>query len=277
VRFWIALLAAACAQGQLSSSVSLSNGVRLQVSAELGQPTGQQNLTVEMARASGDSFYRIFWDQNHLAVYAYELQVSLLPSGSALRAVAKPAETEFASRYPDADAGKPVPSLSAEQTLGPLSSGQSAKVDLFEIPGMGLHVTETVRVQFGSEAHGDLRLSSLRVSAAGQQIGGPAPGSVAGRFAMFYVPGRGGFFFSREPVAGRTFLKAGTIDGNRMQFNVDNVDYVCASSEAIGIGELWVFHDASYRPAGNWTTDRESGFKETFFVAGSDSLGWWLP
>src|SRR5262249_35335496 len=98
-----------------------------------------------MARASGNSFYRIIRDQNQLAVYAYELMVDLTADGSALRAVAKPAMTEFASRYPDANGGKPVPSLSADQVLGPLASGQSAELPLFDIPGMGLKVTETIR------------------------------------------------------------------------------------------------------------------------------------
>ena len=234
-------------------------------------------MTVEMARASGDSFYRIFRDQNNLAVYAYELQVALTPGGSSLRVEAKPAKTEFASRYPDVNIGKPVPTLPSTQTLGPLGSGQSARLELFEIPGLGLKVTETVRVRFGSETGGALRFSSLRVSSDGKELAGPASGSVAGRFAMFYIPGRGGFFFATAPVAGRAFMNAGTIDGSRMRFTIDNVDYDCLSSTPIGGGELWVFHDPSYRPAGNWTGDPQTNFREQFFIAASDSLGWWLP
>ncbi len=270
------LISAAC-WAQTSSTVSLNNGVRIQVTANLGQPTGQQTLTVEMARASGDSFYRIFWDQNHLAVYAYELQVALMPNGSSLRAIAKPAETEFASRYPNADAGKPVPTLSAEHSLGPLGSGQRATLNLFEIPGMGLDVSETIRVIFGAESGGAIRFSALTVASDGVVIAGPGAGSVAGRYAMFYIPGRGGFFFSREPVAGRAFLKAGTMEGNRMRFTIDNVDYECDSGATIGTGEIWVLHDAGYRPAGTWTGDAQSGFREQFFMGASDSLGWWLP
>ena len=272
------IFALAC-HAQISSTVSLNNGVRLQVSADLGHPTGQEQITVEMSRASGNSFYRIFWDQNHLAVYAYELAVDLTPDGKALRVSAKMATDEFARRYPNADAGKPVPTLTEDRELGTLASGQSANLGLFEIPGMGLAVSETIHVIIGGEAGGGaLRLSGLRVATDDKLIAGPAGGAVAGRYAMFYIPGRGGFFFSTEPVPGRAFVKAGIYDGTRMSFTVDNIDYECLADRPIrnGGGELWVLHDASYQPAGTWTLDLQRPGREQFFVAASDSLGWWL-
>ena len=270
---------AGLSHAQLSSTVSLNNGVGLQVTASLGQPTGQQTLTIDMARASGNSFYRIFWDQNHLAVFAYELVVDLMPGGATLRATAKPAEDEFAARYRDADAGKPVPTLSADHELGPLGSDQSATLDLFNIPGMGLSVSETIQVKFDAERSGTLRFTRLTVAENGKPIAGPAPGAVAGRYTMFYVPGGGAYFFSMEAVPGRNFTKAGTIDGLHVRFSLDNVDYDCISTAPIHAngGEIWVLHDPSYKPAGNWTRDRQSGAGEEFFMAASDSLGWWLP
>src|SRR5580693_9760821 len=117
----------AASRGQISSTVSLSNGVQMQITTQIGQPTGQQTVNVEMVRASGDSFYRIFRDQNNLAVFAYELVIHLDPSGNRLRAVAKPAETGFAARFPDADGGKPTPTLSSDQNLDAITSGQSAE------------------------------------------------------------------------------------------------------------------------------------------------------
>lgn len=277
------ILCSAAASAQLSSSISLNNGVQLQVAADLGNPTGQQQLTVEMARASGNSFYRIFRDQNGLAVFAYELAVDLTPNGDALRATAKPAELAFAARYPDADAGKPVPTLSQDRALGPLASGQSARLDLFEIPGMGVKVGETIRVQFSGEAEGgDLRFSGLRVSLDGREISGPPPpGAVSGRYVMFYLPGRGGYFFSTAPVAERAFAKSGSVEGARMRFTVENITFECVASAPIltrgGNGEVWVFHDPSYRPDGNWTKPLDSASRqEQFFMAASDSLNWWL-
>lgn len=236
-------------------------------------------MTVEMTRASGDSFYRIFWDQNHLAVYAYELAVALTPDGAAVQATAKPATTEFASRYPNADAGKPVPTLSSTASVGPLTSGQSGKLELFEIPGMGLKISETVQVKIGGDqSAGSLRFAGLRVAVNGAVIAGPSPGGAGGRYAMFYIPGRGAFFFSTEPVSGRAFIKTGITDKNRMSFTVDNIVYECLANAPIhgDSSEVWVLHDASYQPAGNWTRDPQQGDREQFFTAASDSLGWWL-
>ena len=285
MKLYAGLFLSVVCHAQLSSTISLSNGVQLQISADLGHPTGQQQIEVEMARASGNSFYRIFRDQNHLAVFAYELVVDLTPDGQAVRATAKLATGEFAARYKDADAGKPVPTLSEVHEMGPLASGQSAKLGLFEIPGVGLAVSEIVQVKMGvaetgggTRYAGQIRFGALRVASGGRVIAGPAPGAVVGKFAMFYVPGRGAFFFSAEPVPGRAFLKTGVSDRGRLDFTVDNIDYQCLSSVPINgdSGELWVMHDAGYRPSGNWTGEPQRGEREQFFVAASDSLGWWL-
>lgn len=279
------IVAAAAAFPQASSTVVLSNGVDLELTADFGHPTGEEALTVEMVKATGNSFYRIFWDQNHLAVFAYRLEVTLAASGETLSAVAKPCEDDFAARYPDADGGKPVPSLSSERPLGALGSGQSATLELFNIPGMGLEVSDTVRMKVNqSGGSGGMRLAGVRVYTDHHAISGPPPpNAVQGAYVMFYIPGRGGFFFSAGPVPGRPFMIAGTIDHNRMQFNVENVDYECVASSNILVGlttgDVWVYHDPSYQPEGNWTQDPKStpAGVEDFFTAGSDSLGWWLP
>jgi hypothetical protein len=276
---------------QLTSTVTLSNGVEVRVTANLGQPTGAETLTVEMARASGNSFYRIFRDQNNLDVFAYELSIGQSSDGKELQFVAKPVETEFAARYPNADAGKPVPTLSSDHDFRPLPSGSDDAIGLFEIPGMGLQVSDSVAVTLHPEGEragsgGPLRLAGLKVSINGTPAAGPARASVSGRYAMFYLPGKGGFFFATEAPTGRNFTKAGSIDRSRMQFNVDNDSYEGLATDSIlanaESGELWVFHDPGYVPSGNWTQqirpEEPSGPpKEEFFTAASDSLSWWLP
>jgi hypothetical protein len=276
-------------RAQVSSTVSLSNGVQLQVTTNLGQPTGQQTVNVEMVRATGDSLYRIFRDQNNLAVFAYELEIHLDPSGNRLRAVAKPAETDFAARFPDADGGKPTPTLSSDQELGAIASGQSADIPLFELQGMGTRVIDTVRLKMddaAAAAAGRMRLSGLKITINGKLVPGSAPSGVAGKFTMLYIPGRGGYFFSTDPVPDRPFVKAGTIDRNRITFDLDNDSYEAVASAPIlanpDSGELWVYHDPTYKPSGNWTQNLRSGTPShsadlDFFMAASDSLSWWLP
>jgi hypothetical protein len=277
---------------QVSSTVSLSNGVEVEVTANLGQPTGEEKLTVDMARASGNSFYRIFKDQNNLMVFAYELSIGLSSDGKELHFTAKPAEAEFAARYPGADAGKPVPSLSSDHDFRPLQSGDGDQIGLFEIPGMGLSVTDAVKVTLhpegeGAGSGGPLRFAGINVSINGMPAAGPARASVSGRYAMFYLPGRGAFFFATEAPPGRAFVKAGSIDHNRMQFTVNNDSYECIASDPVlanaESGEVWVFQDPGYEPAGNWTqevqlpAEQDQQKHEEFFTAASDSLSWWLP
>jgi hypothetical protein len=284
--FFVSCMAAS--RGQISSTVSLSNGVQMQITTQIGQPTGQQTVNVEMVRASGDSFYRIFRDQNNLAVFAYELAIHLDPSGSRVRAVAKPAETEFAARFPYADGGKPTPTLSADQELSSIASGQSADIGLFELEGQGLRVIDTIRLKMddtSTAAAGRMRLAGLKVYINRALVPGSAPSAVAGKFTMLYVPGRGGYFFSTDPVPDRPFVKAGTIDRNRMTFDLDNDSYEAVASAPIltnpDSGELWVLHDPAYKPSGNWTQNLRLGTPSKsadldFFVAASDSLSWWL-
>jgi hypothetical protein len=280
----MAIAGAGLGFAQLSSTVSLSNGIEIQISTSLGQPTGEEKLSVQMARASGDSFYRIFKDQNNLTVFAYELFVSRAGDGSELRFVAKPAENDFAARFPNSDAGKPVPSLSSDHEFDPLHSGEQGQIGLFEIPGMGLTVADSIHVVVDQETStssaGPLRLSALSVSFNGAppvQTGG----SVSGRYAMFYIPGQGGYFLSTDQPEGRSFIKAGSIDGKRIRFTIENASYECTGTQPILAhgenGEVWVYHDPGYEPAGNWTQPADSGSKLEFFTAASDSLSWWLP
>ena len=77
--FFVSCLAVS--RAQISATVSLSNGVQMQIKTKLGQPTGQ-TVNIEMVRATGDSFYRIFRDQNNLATFAYELVIHLDSSGN---------------------------------------------------------------------------------------------------------------------------------------------------------------------------------------------------
>ena len=279
--------------GQAASSISLSNGVQLKISTNMGQPNGGQTLTVSMTRASGEGFYRVFRDQNGLAVFAYELSVSLSSEGDSVRLHANPVETEFAAKFPNADGGKPVPTLSSVNELSPLSAGGRAEIGLFELQGMGLRVIDSVEFDLNPESAaspGRLRLAGLELRINGAPLAAHGPGgAVAGRYAMIYVPGRGAYVLSSQPVADRPFVKAGSIDGNKLKFQWNNDSFevaanapILASSEdAAAAGEVWVYFDPSYQPAGNWTQARSAADHsepgEEFFASASDSLGWWLP
>jgi hypothetical protein len=283
-----ALLAVSASLAQTDSSVSLSNGVQLRISAAFGQ----QPWKITMGSASGNSVYRVFQDENGLAIFAYELALERTPDGEQMRITARPATAEFARRFPSADGGKPTPTLSDTRELPLLRSGERAAIEIFTVPSTGDKVIDTVEVRINrgaplisgpATAGARLRLAAVRVYINRSLASPPSPGAVVtGRYAMFYIPGQGGYFLALEPPEGRNFTKAGWVDGPRMQFTMDNQIYDCVAEApflaAGGRGEIWVYHDPNYLPAGNWTASGQRP-RDTpeFFAAASDTLSWWLP
>ena len=280
---FIATAIVACAEP--APAISLSNGVRVLITPTIKQVPETQTLTPEIAPSAGTGVFRIFRDQNGLAVFAYELAFELTPDGNHVRVFVKPAGEAFARRFPNADAGKPTPTIPADRNYGPLATGERASIELFDVPPNGA-VADTVQVTLdgASPAASDqLRFAGLRVSVDQKPIAAGPERSVSGQYVMFYVPGSGGYFFATAPPPGRGFFKAGVIEGRRMQFNIENQTWECVSLDPILVhadrGEIWVYHDPQYRPQGNWTqtTPSTKAGEEQFFTAAADSLKWWLP
>ncbi len=275
--------------GQAASVVSLSNGVQLRVGI---RGTGT-SLKTGMEPASGNSFYRIFKDENNLDVFAYEIVVERTADGERFHIIAKPAGEEFSSRFPNSDGGKPVPTLSAPIDSEFLTSGRRFDVAIPTNPGTREDVTDSIQVTLnrrgppaadsGAAASGRIRFVNLKVSVHGQVATAPGPGAVvSGIYAMFYLPGRGGYFFSTQQVDKLPFAHVGTVDRAVLRFTVDNENLDCTSESPILTqserGEVWVYHDPNYKPEGNWTkTNPAEGSHDEFFTAASDSLKWWLP
>ncbi len=269
--------------------IDLSNGVHLKIETTFGNPTGQQVIQAALSPASGDSFYRIFRDQNGLAVYAYQLLVDRPGGGDDFRLTVKPAGTGFAQAFPGADGGKPVPTIAADRELPWVHSGDKVPFDVFELAGTGQKVVDTIELSIepgsrGQQRGGLLRFAGLRVYINRTLVPSPQAGIVSGRFVMFYLPGRGGYFFSTEPPANRAFVQAGWIDRTRMQFTLDNETYECVADAPIlsksDRGEIWAYHDPSYTPGANWTLPlgtSGTGQSALFFTAAADTLNWWLP
>src|ERR1700733_8767834 len=183
MRITLLLLAAASCYAQDSARVSLSNGVQLTVAtrSDNGTPVG---LKTSLEPASGDSFYRIFRDENNLAVFAYELEVARTADGENFRITAKAATEAFATRFPNADGAKPTPTLSAPLESPLLNSGEGFSIPIPSNPGLEQNLTDRVQILLGqrggaNEGAADsakLRLSGLKVSIHGQ----PASSSGAG-------------------------------------------------------------------------------------------------
>ncbi len=288
MRLSLLLLAAgATCYSQVSARVALSNGIQLTIITR--SDNGPPKLKISLEPASGDSFYRIFRDDNNLAVFAYELQVARTADGENFRVTAKPATQAFAARFADADGGKPTPTLSASLESPLLSSGQAFEIPIPTAPELGQTLTDTVQIlmaQRGVEneatsASARIQFLGLKVSIHGQPVTPSGAGAdVAGRYTMFFLPGHGGYFFSTEPVAQPQFLGVGIVDGDHLTFTIDNEMYDCTTRAPILVhstrGQLWVYHDPNYQPGGNWTKADLTTTRQEFFTAASDSLRWWV-
>ena len=259
----------------MSSTVSLSNGLRLRVTAVLTQAPGQQTLKPELLAAKGDGVYRVFSDQNGVAVFAYELAFGQTSEGKRLRVTARPVGLM--------DGGKPTPTLSAEREFPPLESGGRVSIELFDVPPNG-KVLDTLEMSRGGAAAAgasSIRFAGLTVKANGTTSSAKGDAAVSGRYAMFYLPGHGAYFFTTDASIGAPFVKAGWIDGPRMQFTIDNESFECISRLPIVASsrraEVWVYHDPRYSPQGNWTRSdpgQPGRAADEFFAAASDSLNW---
>jgi hypothetical protein len=290
MRITVLLLAAAAScYPQVSSRVSLSNGVQLTITSRSDNSTPIA-LKTSLEPASGNSFYRIFRDENNLAVFAYELDVARTADGQYLRVTAKPATEAFAAHFPNADGGKPTPTLSSTLESPLLASGNRFDVPIPTNPGLDQNLTDTVQIQLSqrgnlsdsARASAQIRFAGLKVYVNGKSASPSGAGAdVAGRYAMFYIPGRGGYFFSNEPVDQRPFVQVGVVDNKHLQFTIDNENYDCTANAPILVhadrGQVWAYHDPNYKPAGNWTKTDPASSRDEFFTAASDSMQWWLP
>ena len=281
------LLAVGCF-AQVSSSVSLSNGVQLTIACS----SNPDRLKIELDPASGNSFYRIFRDENDLVVFVYELLVERTPDGDRFRVTAKPAGDDFTTRFPNADGGKPAPTLGEPRESPLLASGDRFTIEIPIIPGLAENLSDVVQIRLNqrgtlaperdSRAAASLRFVGLKVLINDQLVSPGGPGAtVVGRYVMFYIPSHGGYFLSTEPVESRPFVKVGVVDRTHLLFTLDNDTYNCNSEAPIlprsDRGEIWIFHDPNYKPSGNWISSNPSQTRDEFFTAASDSLGWWLP
>jgi hypothetical protein len=282
------LAAAVLCHAQDSVRVSLSNGVQLTIIArsDNGAPVA---LKTSLEPASGDSFYRIFRDENNLAVFAYELEVTRTADGQNFRIRAQAATEAFAAKYPNADGGKPTPTLSTTLQSPLLSSGEHFTIPIPSNPGLAQNLSDTVQILLGQRgelndgaaASAQIRFAGLKVYIQGKSATPSGAGAdVSGRYAMFYIPGHGGYFFSNEPVDQRPFVQGAVVDGKHMTLTIDNETYDCTATAPILVhderGQLWVYHDANYKPTGNWTRTDPASAKDEFFTAASDSMQWWL-
>ena len=247
-------------------------------------------LKTSLEPATGNSFYRIFRDENNLAVFAYELEVARTADGLNFRVTAKAATEAFATRFPNADGGKPTPTLSSPLESPLLNSGEKVH---HPRPFQSRARTEPHRygpdpagpARSGERWRGELGADSFRgpESLHPRKVGDPfrrrrrCVGSI--RHVLYPRTRR---LFLLQRARGSAAVRTGGGGGRQASDASPSTMKPTIAPRARPIlvhadrGQLWVYHDPNYKPAGNWTKAIRANVKDEYFTAASDSMQWWL-
>lgn len=266
----LVLLLALSAHAQVTVSVGNSGMMlKLTTSSGLGS-TGSSRIGSSVSKAAAsDVIHRVLRDAGGNPIFGYDIEVR--EAGGGRYRIAVLALSEEYERT--LESPRKVPTFEGRRDAAVLGEGDKAVIDLLENPSTGEHITDTmeliVRPSGGGVATGgamagrvwakphsdpdDMQLSGFTVIRNGQPLGAMTQGlGISGSALMFYVPGEGGYFFSRTASTLVPFMKSGRIEGARLTFtwNADRYEIVSARPilGAAGAMDIWVYHDPNYRP-----------------------------
>lgn len=286
-RFWILLVSihllalAAAAQSPAKRQIVLqvSNGGFVGFRSET---PGNKNVADSKSLAllysqafAGENriIHRVLTDAQQNVIFGYDLWVSADPITKKFSLAVLPADEAFRRTFlKDYTPPRPMgtfatfPKSTTPQTL---DDGDAVSLELLVNQESGVKIVDVVSVAFDraslregylESAPKDFTLDavSLGVKNYSLLINGTLVNKskstigFTGALIWFYVPDRGRFIFSLVPREGYEFAKVAVLDGNKIEFTMNNEKYEWISSESIlptgGTWNLWVLHDTNYTP-----------------------------
>jgi hypothetical protein len=267
MRVWVLAAAALTLAAEPGRELGVANvwmksGIHVKVSARIG---GSASLDYGFGVRTTDksTVYREFMDKKRV-VFGYEIEVNRLPDKDRVQVIIKPLGSEYARITGSSE----VPTFPAARELPVMWLGDSATIDVLENPSNGQKVTDTIQVDAapmetvpGGDNRSGIGFSNTRVLIDGNPVGSAAGSGVRGdEIVMFYVPGKGSYFLSREAVPGYKFMKVGVVDGKRLSFVWNNEKHELLSDSDISESrEIWVLHDPR-KPTARWLQRSEGEF-----------------
>jgi hypothetical protein len=287
-KFWILLLSIHCLALTAAAQNPAKRQIVLQVSnggfvAFRSETPGSNNAPESKSLASllysqafaGDNriIHRVLTDEQQNVVFGYDLWISADPNTRKFSVAVLPADEAFRRTflkdYTPLRPNGPFATFPKSTTPQTLDDGDAVSLELLVNYESGVKIVDVVSVTFDRstlrESHLEsapkdftldavelgvknysLLINGTLVSKSKSTIG------FTGALLWFYVPDRGRFIFSLVPREGYEFAKIAVVDGNRIEFTVNNDRYEWLSSESIlangGTWNLWVLHDANYTP-----------------------------
>ena len=287
-KFWILLLSIHClaliavAQNPAKRQIvlQLSNGGFVAFRSET---PGSKSATESQSLASllysqafaGDNriIHRVLTDEQQNVVFGYDLWISSDPNTKKFSVAVLPADEAFRRTflkdYTPLRPNGPFATFPKSTTPQTLDDGDAVSLELLVNNESGVKIVDVVSVTFDRSTLRENQLESapkdftldaveLGVKNYSLLINGTLVNKskstigFTGTLLWFYVPDRGRFIFSLVPREGYEFAKIAVVDGNRIEFTVNNERYEWLSSEPIlangGTWNLWVLHDTNYTP-----------------------------
>ena len=215
--------------------------------------------------------HRILRDPDGRFVFGYDLWISGDAAAKRFKVVVRPlaAELETSLRGNVVAAGEGGLTFPRATEPQMLNDGAEFSIDLLINKTTGVKIIDVVRVSFNAKRLGDenpgIRARDFSLDAVAMEMRdyslllndqliatGKSKTGSSGALLWIYIPGHGRFIFSLVARADYPFQKAGTVAGNRIEFNLNGDHYVWLSSSSIlreeGTWNLWVLPDPHYVP-----------------------------
>lgn len=216
--------------------------------------------------------HRVLTDSDRRVVFAYNLAIQADPISRKFSLTVLPADEAFRRSFlrdfttlRSNDSLATFQKSAAPQTL---DDGDAVSLELLVNQESGVKIIDVVmltfdrprlRENFLESAPKDftldavaLKINNSSLSINGTVVSRSKSSGCAGALLWFYVPDRGRFIVSLVPREGYEFQKIAVLDGNRIEFTVDNDLYEWSSAGSIlpdgGDWNLWVLHDPDYTP-----------------------------
>ncbi|MGI8554752.1 MAG: hypothetical protein ACR2LT_00110 [Pyrinomonadaceae bacterium] len=251
------------------SARSFANGITVATATKITPKNPPKPLfsSYDTAAADGNIIYRILKDDKNKIYFGYDLEVKEAGETGKYTVFIKPLSSESAKKSAGVE-GYKSNILHKYPDAFEVNEGDTIALDVMENPNTKEKVVDYIKIFYKPAPFTDffaeripirdftindveLKLTKFEVFADNQSIL-KSGSSAGGANLTLYLKGKGQFIFSLFPRAGYDLQKIGAIEGNKILFKYNGVDYKIVSGEPIiGIGghwNLWVLHNSNYKP-----------------------------
>jgi hypothetical protein len=240
------------------------------------EPASAQEYSFSGAEIDSNVVHRVLLDKSGAFYFGYDLEVEPLLESREFQVRVLPLSREFEEQLRARKNFKAKPfgpdsrlaPISKSSSIEILKDGDAVALDVLVNPDTHVKIVDLISVSYDylslrqevlssgpprdySLNDVELRMSNYRLLINGELVTSSRPtGGCAGPIIWFYIPGKGRFIFSMAPHEGYDFKKAGTIEHNKIVFNVGSDRYEWVSSSPVvgggGNWNLWVLQDPNY-------------------------------